>query len=148
MRHLLGFFEAVCSIAAAVQTYSAISAIAEGGDNVLLQTVAAIFAIACAVLCFAVRGMNDRIKVLEDTVGIYVDSGYAEEETEKKECPVCHARIDAAFQTCPYCENRDFEGEYFHGFSSGETFDTDNPDYSGTDFSDEEPVSANFDSEE
>lgn len=147
MKQILALFKAVCSIAAALQLYTTIDQTVKGSETILLSVLSSVFAIAITVFSFVIASLFERVKIIEDVAGIYVDRGY-EEDTPKKECPSCREMIDASFKICPHCENRSFDNEYFHDFSKSEYFNTDDPDYNGTDFSYDDVVSANTDNTE
>ena len=92
------------------------------------------------VLCAISSVLYDKVRNLEDYLGIYVDRGYEQDEDlPKKECPVCKREIDFDYRVCPYCDNRFFEScDTPHG--AVEVFETDNTDYTET-----EPDAADYD---
>ncbi len=159
MKKLLNLFGILCPIGAAVILYICISEIFSEGENILLWVLAAVFSLGISVLLWAVGAIYDKVTNLEDSLGIYVDKGYEPEEIEKKECPVCHSEIDLDYVICPFCENKEFDrrsyGDNPYGDSlyrkdikENESFPTDDPDYNGTDYSDEEVVSCHGDSDD
>ena len=149
MKKAIDILKAVCGVASAVLIYITVCEAASGGKNLIVLCVASVFALSTTVLCFSVSSLEARVKNLEDTLGIYVDKGYENEEKEKKICKKCSSEIDADFVICPYCGERDdmlgADGNPYVQHVKNEKFETEDPNYKGTDHSDEEPVSANFD---
>lgn len=147
MKQLLSILQIAVSVCAAVQIYSAAVSVSNGDEGCLLQIVTAVCALCAAVLAFLLSNLRDRVKNLEDVVGIYVDNGF-EQLPQMRECPACHREVDISFEICTHCGARILEDGYFPSFDKAEVFDTDNPDYNGTEYSYDDVVSANFDSEE
>lgn len=142
MKKILTVFKAVCPVCTAVTVYGAFYYGTK--ETAVAFAIAAVFSIALTVMCFILSSLFDRVSFLETVLG---DDGWAQDERDlaKKECPVCHALLDEDHKVCPYCENRNFDEEYFHTGADNVRFATDDPDYNGTDFSGEDLVSANFD---
>lgn len=149
MKKSLDVFKAVCCVSAAVLLYITASKWSLGEGDIVLLCVSCVFAVSTCVLCFAVSSLEVRVKNLEDTLGIYVDKGYESDGTEKKICKKCSAEFDADYIVCPYCgEKNDIAGDNNNPYVTrvpAEKFETEDPDYMGTDNSDKPPVSANFD---
>lgn len=149
MKKIIDLFKAVSGIAVAVLIYITASRAALKEGDIVLLCVLCVFAIAVFVLTFAVSSLEERVKNLEDTLGIYVDKGYCDGEIDKKTCKNCSAEIDIDYAVCPYCgspcDNTEENGNPYIEKFKAEKFKTEEAGYNGTDYSDEEPVSANFD---
>lgn len=153
MRKILKIFVVLCSVGAAVTVYAALSGIFDGAslDKTLFLVIASVFSVAVGVLCSACSRLLDRVSNLEDYLGIYVDKGYESEEDEQKtECPNCRKIISSDFNICPYCGKSvsDMTPQAERPLSTDPLFKTEDESYNGTDYSAEEPVSANFDAED
>lgn len=149
MRKILSVFKGLCPIGTAIILYLCASEIFSVGENILIWVLAAVFSSAVSVLCWVIAAVYDKVTNIESSLGIYIDKGYEEEEIEKKKCPVCHRDIDVDFVVCPYCESRQDSfiggnpyGDKFSVSKNDVVFNTEDPDYNGTDFSDETVVSA------
>lgn len=148
MRKVLSVFKGLCPIGAAVIVYLCLSEIFSAGENILYWVLAAVFSSAVTVICWILAAVYDKVANIESSLGIYIDRGYEQEDIVKKECPVCHRDIDADYVVCPYCESRqetaDGGNPYGDKFSHAEkdiVFNTEDPDYNGTDFSEEAVIS-------
>ena len=152
MKKFLNLLCVLCPVGAAVIIFVTVSEVFAWNNinNIIVLVLATVFAVATCVLCAISSTLYDKVKNLEDYLGIYVDRGYEQdEELPAKECPVCKKEIDFDYRICPHCGNREFgTGEPVTLYNLGEIFETENADYNGTDFSGEEVVSANFDERE
>ena len=140
MKRFTYLLKAVCSIGTAILIYVTVIRATEGGDNILLYVLASVFAVVLTASLFAVSALSERCAELERTVRSLVYEGYEQEEAPQTECPFCHAKYDADEEICPYCKN---EAPSVPGIS--DRFETEDPEYRGTDFSGEDLVSANAD---
>ena len=141
MKRFVDIMKYVCAVGTAVLIYMTVSEAAGGTENLLGFILASLFAAGLDAALFGVSALLDRVSMLEDAVGLYVECGYEDEDdgTAKRECPVCHSLIDADSSVCPYCgDPSDTRPE------AKEPFPTEREDYNGTDFSGEELVSAHF----
>lgn len=155
MRKILSIFKGLCPIGTVIIFYLCASEIFSVGENILLWVLAAVFSAAVSVICWVMAAIYDKVTNIEGSLGIYIDKGYEDDEIEKKECPVCHRDIDADYVVCPYCESRQDSlaggnpyGDRFSVSKNDVVFNTEDPDYNGTDFSGEDVVSAWGDSSE
>ncbi len=148
MRKILSVFKGLCPIGTAIILYLCASEIFSVGENILLWVLAAVFSVAVSVLCWVLAAIYDKVTNIESSLGIYIDKGYEQEEIEKKECPVCHRDIDIDYVVCPYCENRQETLSEGNPFGDKFKFNTEDPDYNGTDYSGETVVSAWGDAED
>lgn len=154
MKKVLGILGTLCSVGAIIIIYICVSEIFTGGASILWLVLAAVFSLSTAALLWAVASLFDRVQNLENALGIYVDNGYESDGVEKKECPSCHREIDLDYVVCPFCENKSFSGgenpygEKFRRNTENYTFNTDDPDYNGTDYSGEDLVSGYASSDE
>lgn len=140
MKSFVYVLKAVSSIASAVLIYFSVMKITANDPNMLLYIIASVFALAFTSSLFCVSSLVRRVEGLETFVRKLSDDGYEDEgEGERRECPYCHAFIDANEEICPYCNNEDYSAK-------GDSYDfaTEDPDYRGTDFSGEELVSAHI----
>lgn len=149
MRNFLKLLNVLCPVGTAIIIFVTVSEIFAWNNinNIIVLILATVFAVAICVLCAISSLLYDKVKNLEDYLGIYVDKGYEQdEELPSKECPVCKKEIDFDYRICPHCGNREFGiDEQVTAYNTGEVFKTEDKDYNGTDFSGEEVVSANFD---
>lgn len=128
MKRFLDVVKGVCSIAAAIVIYITVTKAADGAD-VLPYVVASVLAVCLAASVFCISSLAGRVEILEREMKAIVDSPYGEE-------------YDGGDEAMPELETPAAPEE------SGEYFATEDPDYTGTDFSEEYPVSANADDEE
>ena len=140
MKRLADILKAVCSIATAVVIYMSVMKAVEGNENILLYIIASIFALSITVAMFLVSSLSSRVSNLERFARTFYEDDYEDGESFQKECPVCHAAIKDDEEMCPYCKN----DCYTVNEQDNAVFATDDPKYNGTDYSNEEYVSAHI----
>ena len=138
MKRFSYLLKAASSIGTAILIYMTVIRATEGKNDILLYVLASVFALILTLSLFAVSALSEKCAELEKEVRSLTYEGYEQEETAQTECPDCHALYDADEATCPYCGGSGARG-------AAERFDTEDPQYRGTDFSEEELVSANAD---
>ena len=144
MKRFSDVLKSVCSIGTAIMIYICITKAVEKNAHILLYVTAAVFAAALTASLFFISSILKRIDALEKTVRTLTYDEYEEEEEPRKECPYCHAYIGESEEICPYCGNEKSPDARY----PGERFETEDPNYNGTDFSGEEYVSAHIDSDD
>lgn len=125
MRRLLDVLCAVCSVSAAIVIYMTVIKATEGPDGILPWVIASVFASALTSSLFCLSHLSSRLDGIENKVNYMYDA--PEEEEERGE-------------VLP-----DEDASPYRPDGSCEVFETEDPDYKGTDFSNEEPVSAKSD---
>ncbi len=144
MRRITDILKGVCSIGTAIIIYMTVLHATRNGEHILLYVTASVFALALTLSLFFISSLAWRVESLEKTVRRLTDDSFGEEDAERRECPYCHAMIDEGEEICPYCRNEGSPGAR----PAGEFFETEDPDYKGTDFSGEDYVSAYTDDKE
>lgn len=147
MRKFLTLLNVLCPVGTAIIIFVTVSEIFAWNNisNIIALVLATVFSVTACVLCAVSSVLYDKVKNLEDYLGIYVDRGYEQDDDlPQKVCPACKREIDFDYTVCPYCGNRELEDD---GTPHGATvvFETEKEDYNGTDYSGEEVVSANID---
>ncbi len=138
MKRVTDVAKYLCSIGSAIIIYLTVIRATEGGRDILLYAVASVFSVALTVALFLISNLAGRVSDLEMALSALADDDYEQEDAPGRECPHCHAYIDADEEVCPYCGN----GSEREKDRSTEFFATEDPEYRGTDFSEEEYVSA------
>ena len=137
MKRVVDVLKYLCSIGAAIVIYITVLRAAEGKENVLMYVVASVCSASLAVSLFALSSLAGRLASVERRLVFLSDDGaYEQDDSPKRECEYCHAYIDEEEEVCPYCRNEGSPARV------GEFFETEDPEYRGTDFSGEEYVSA------
>ena len=129
MKRFLGAATGVCSIAAAIVIYITVTKAAEGDVEILPYVLSSVLAVCLSASLFCLLSITRKVENLESAVKDLVESPYGEE----------YGGDGEAVEPDEPLLVPDEGGEYFA---------TEDPDYKGTDFSDEYPVSANADDEE
>lgn len=129
MKRFLGAATGVCSIAAAIVIYITVTKAADGSIDILPYVLSSVLAVCLSASLFCLLSITRRVENLEGAMKDLIESPYGEE-------------YDGDGGTVEPDEPRLMPDD------SGEYFATEDPDYKGTDFSEEYPVSANADDEE
>ena len=127
MKRLLDVLKGVCSIAAAIVVYITVIKATGGTKDILPYVVASVFAVAFAVSLFPLASLVARVETLEELI---LDDEETQPDSDSDEEFVLPSEKPGV------------------GAEAKEYFATDDPDYKGTDFSGEDPISANTDSED
>ena len=125
MKRILDVICAVCSVSAAIVIYLTVLRAAEGADGILLWVVASVFASALTASVFCLSHLSSKLDEVEKKVNYMYD---APEEEEERETVLPDEDMS------PYRSD-----------GTDEVFETEDPDYNGTDFSGEDIVSAKSD---
>ena len=126
MKKITDVLGAVCSIASAIVIYLTVLEAAAGG-NVLIYVLASVFSACLSASMFVISRLLSKLDGLEEKVNYLYDG--PEDEPDGEE-------VYPDDNSAPY-----------YGDGSDEVFETEDPDYNGTDFSGDEVVSANSDDE-
>ena len=127
MKKAVDLLCAVCSVSAAIVIYMTVMKSTEGSDNILPWVIASVFAAALTASMFCLSRLVSRVEEIGGKVDYLYDGPEDEEE---------HEEVIPDGDMSPYRPD-----------GSGEVFETEDPDYNGTDFSGEEVVSARSDDE-
>ena len=125
MKRLLDALCAVCSVSAAIVIYMTVIKVTEGADGILPWVIASVFASALTASMFCLSHLSSRLDVIENIVNYMYDA--PEEEDER-------AEVLPDEDASPYSPD-----------GPCEVFETEDPDYKGTDFSAEETLGAKSD---
>ncbi|MBQ7669636.1 MAG: hypothetical protein IJS45_02805 [Clostridia bacterium] len=129
MKRFLGAATGICSIAAAIVIYITVTKAAGGDADILPYVLSSVLAVCLSASLLCLLSVTRRVENLESIVKDLAESPYGEE-------------YEGDGGTVEPDEPRIVPED------SGEYFATEDPDYKGTDFSEEYPVSANADDEE
>ncbi len=136
MKTFVDVMKAACSVGSAIVIYLTVMRAIDGDGAILIYILASVFSFAAAVSFFCISSLLKRVERAEKYIGGLIDDGYDEEDEAKRECPYCHAFINESAPVCPYC------GDGTKKVAPPEVFATEDPNYNGTDYSEEEPLSA------
>ncbi|MBR6916149.1 MAG: hypothetical protein IKN36_07305, partial [Clostridia bacterium] len=105
MKTFVDVLKAACSVGSAIVIYITVMRAIEGDAAILIYVLASVFSFAAAASLFCISSLIGRVERAEKNIDGMLDEGYADEEVPKRECPYCHAYIDASAAVCPYCKD-------------------------------------------